>query len=122
MPARSNEFQAAVYLIKKHLAPDAVVTESRLFPDPENGDPREVDITIETQVGGHSIIIGFECIDHKRPATVDWVEKMHGKHLELPTHSVVLVSRSGFRPLALAKARRFNMETVTPSELTDYQA
>ena len=97
MPKRSNEFQHLVTLIERLLAdPDARVTESKELIDRVTGELREVDIVIEWSDGVRDIVIGVECTATSRPASVEWVERMWGKHSSLPTDKLVLVSRSGF--------------------------
>jgi hypothetical protein len=90
--------------------------------DSSTSKPREVDIVIEVEAAGHQVIISLECRSHKRKQTVQWVEEMHGKHLFLPTNSLVLVSSSGFTPEAIKRAAIHGIELITPSELTNTQA
>jgi hypothetical protein len=119
MPKRTNTFQAVVLAIKQHLAGEAIVTESEELPDLISGEKREVDICIKVQIAGHPVIISLECRDHKRPQAVGWVEEMQSKHSRLPTDRLVLVSKSGFTPKALAKAESFGIETAVPEDLTE---
>ncbi|MFL6052419.1 MAG: hypothetical protein ACJ72W_05800, partial [Actinoallomurus sp.] len=63
-----------VFFVKTHLAPDACVTESAMLIDRRTGEEREVDVLIEADVAGHTLRIGIECSDRKRPADVTWVE------------------------------------------------
>ncbi|SEH03447.1 Restriction endonuclease [Nonomuraea solani] len=119
MPARSNDFQAVVYFVKAHLDPDVVVTESAGLPDRTTGETREVDVLLAAQVAGHRIRIGVECRDRGRKADVSWVEEMHGKHADVPTDRLVLVSASGFTKAAASKARHYNIEVVTPQRPID---
>jgi hypothetical protein len=49
MPARSNDFQRLVYLVKKLLARSATVTESKPLRHRGTNDFREMDICIETR-------------------------------------------------------------------------
>src|SRR5918994_4742947 len=78
MPKRTNSFQRLVAIVEDQLQPLGVeVTESKEFRDSVTGKLREVDIAIGTKVGVHSVTIGIECIDHKRPAAVTWIERIH---------------------------------------------
>ena len=112
MPKRSNEFQKLVFLVKKHVAAGATVTESKLLPDRITGANREVDVCIESTVGGHDVLVSIECRDRGRRADVGWVEKMIGKHGHLPTNRLVLISKSGFTKEALEKARTYGFEAI----------
>jgi hypothetical protein len=120
MPRRSNEFQKLVYLVKHQIADDeATVTESKLLVDRTTGAKREVDICIEQRVAGHSVIICIECRDHKRKASVQWVEEMKSKHERLGTHALVLVSRHGFSREAIKVAQGYSIETVALEEVDE---
>lgn len=94
MPKRSTEFQQLIYLIHHQLEKGAIVTESKMLRDRITGQEREVDIVIEVGTGNYTITIGVECVEPSRPATVEWIDKMSGKHQSLPTDKLVLVSKS----------------------------
>lgn len=94
------------------------VTPSAMLTDIITGQPREVDIAVETQVAGHKVMVGIECRDWKRPQSVQWVEEIHAKHLALPVHLTVLVSSTGFVKSALEKAEHYSIKTITPGEIT----
>jgi hypothetical protein len=96
MPKRSNEFQKLVFLVKKHVAPGPTVTESKFLRDRVTGANREVDVCIESTIGGHEILVSIECRDRGRRADVGWVEEMKAKHERLPTNALVPISKSGF--------------------------
>ena len=85
MPARSNEFQRLTFLVKKLLAGSATVSESKLLVDRRTGTEREVDVCIESTVGGQPVVVSVECQDHGRSADVSWVEQMKAKHEHLAT-------------------------------------
>jgi hypothetical protein len=113
VPKRSNQFQRLIVSIHHALAGDrAAVEESRELRDRVTGRLREVDIVIESAVGDYPVFVCIECCDRSRPATVEWVEQQHGKHANLPTNKLILVSRSGFTQSALDKARLYNIETL----------
>jgi hypothetical protein len=122
VPRRTNPFQTVIFLIQKHIAGEATVTESAELTDLVSGEKREVDVCIETQVANYAVIISLECRDHARPQSIGWIEEMHAKHVRLSTNVLVLVSRSGFTRKALAAARSYGIETVVPKELTDERA
>ncbi len=115
MPRRSNEFQRLGYLLHRQLHDRVTVTESAMVADRVGGEPQEVDVLIEEPVGQIRMLIGVECRDHNRRATVEWVQQMHGKHLHR-TDKLILISRSGFTGSALAEAQRFGIETMSLQE------
>ncbi|MES2125213.1 MAG: hypothetical protein V4503_11060 [Gemmatimonadota bacterium] len=112
MPKRTNEFQQLVYLLKKQLAGDAMVTESKFLRDRISGLETEVDICIEVTTAGHGVILSLECTDERRKATIEWVREMYGKHASLPTNALILASRSGFTKGALATATGLGIATM----------
>jgi hypothetical protein len=118
MPRRSNEFQRLIYLVHRHLHDRATVTESALLPDRVGGEAREVDVLIEEPVGQVHMLIGVECRNHGRPATIEWVQQMRGKH-EHRTDKLVLASRSRFTKSAVEEAKRHGIETMSLSEASE---
>lgn len=120
MPARSNPFQDMVALLTQVMREDEsiTVTPSAMLPDVVTGEPREVDILVETIVAGHKVNVGIECRAHKRPQAVTWVESVRSSHADLPVHLSVLVSESGFYKPAVEKAQHYGMRTITPREVT----
>lgn len=116
MPKRTNEFQQLVHTIHRLLEPSACVTESMYLPDAATGDQREVDVVIETESRGRKWLTSIECRDRSRLADVSWVEAMLGKHRDLPTDDLILVSRIGFTPQAVRKAARYNTRVLSLSD------
>lgn len=107
MPRRTNVFQEVVAIIHRHMAGDASVEESGMLQNAVTGAEREVDVVIRSRVAGHEVIVGVEATAKGRKADAPWVEGMVGKHADLPTSKLVLVSEAGFsepaRRLAVAK-------------------
>src|SRR4051812_31100159 len=108
VPKRTNLFQDVVTIIHEHLAEGAERTASAMLRNSLTGDLREVDVTLHTITGpGYETTIAIEATAKTRKASVDWVEQMIGKHKNLPTNQVVLVSERGFtkqgRKLAIAE-------------------
>lgn len=116
MPQRSNAFQQVVRLLHEQLADTATVTESKLLIDRRMGEAHEVDIVVETTPAGYAVTIGVECVDRVRKVDVEWVDQMRGKHEDLPTDRVILVSSSGFTPRALAKAEALGFVALSLEE------
>ena len=108
MPKRTNLFQEVVEIIHRHMAGEAEVESPALLPSGSTGDLREVDVVIRGNQAGHEVIVSVEAIARSRKAAVGWVEEMVGKHDDLPTSKLVLVSDKGFtrqaREVALARA------------------
>lgn len=107
--------------------------ESEMLTNSVTGRKREVDVVLRTRTAGVELVIGVEATGlsdarrqaARRPSPVDvgWVEEMIGKHENLPTDKVILVSETGFtqqaRDLAL-KTRK--IVPVSPEILGDGDA
>jgi len=115
MPVRSNEFQRLIYLLHHQLHDRAIVVESAMVPDCFGGSEQEVDVLIEEPVGMINMLIGIECRDRSRPASIEWVQQMRGKH-EHRTDKLVLVSRSGFTRGGLEEAEKYGIEVMDLGE------
>jgi hypothetical protein len=116
MPVRSTPLQRLLFHIQRQLGPDTIVHESALLVDLLSGDRREVDIVIRAKVGEHDVVVSVECREHRRKATVEWVEQMAMKHQSLPTSKLVLVSAKGFSRGAAVKAKGFGIEVCSMEE------
>jgi hypothetical protein len=112
VPKRSNPFQRLILLIQHQIARDAKVTESKMLLNRLTGRMVEVDIVVEGQVGGSPIVIGIECTGTGRRASVEWVDRMRGKHEHLPVDKTILVCRRGFTKEALLAAKANGMEAL----------
>jgi hypothetical protein len=102
VPARTNDFQKLIYLMRHNLAEGAVVSESKMLTDLVSNDLVEVDVCIEGMMAGDLIRISVECRDRSRPADKNWVHEMKAKHERLPTNHLVLASSKGFSKKAVA--------------------
>ncbi|MFI5898497.1 hypothetical protein ACIA5D_51395 [Actinoplanes sp. NPDC051513] len=121
MPQRTTPFQAVVHLVRQHYArPGVTVTESKMMFDPDSRRDREVDIVVEAEADGEPMVISLEVNEKGRRASVDWAEQQIGKHRRLPTHKLVLVSKSGFTAGALTKVESEGgwVEAVEPEIVT----
>jgi hypothetical protein len=116
MPKRSNAFQRLVYHIHKVLAAPNVVAESHFLSDRISGQKREVDIVVTVPVSTYSMLISVECVATGRKASIEWVERMIGKHRNLPTNKLILVAQAGFTKAAAEKARSSGITTYTLAE------
>jgi hypothetical protein len=118
MPKRSNEFQRLVAMLTALSSEGATVHESVEVMEIASKTPREVDVVAVGKVAGHQSIVCIECRDWKRPQDAQWVEQARTKFDDLGANVRVLVSSSGFTKLALEKAARHNIKTITPGEVT----
>ena len=119
MPKRTNTFQQVVAVIHSHMADGATVEESAMVRPIRGGPLREVDVLVTSTVGGHEVRVSVEACHWSRKADTPWVEKMIGKHLDLPTDKLVLYSESGFYRPALAKAAEHHIATFSAEPVPD---
>lgn len=86
------------------------------------GVPMEVDTVIRPNTAGYEVVVSVEAIARARKAGPGWVNEMVGKHEDLPTSKLILLSESGFtdtgRELALAK----DAVPIAPEDLLDENA
>lgn len=118
MPRRSNLFQDVVALIHQHMARGATVEESAMLVNRVTRKPREVDVAIRAIAAGHEVIVAVEARASMRRADAHWVESMLGKHANLPSDKLVLVSQAGFTRQARSLAEEHGALALEPSDLT----
>jgi hypothetical protein len=120
MPRRSTLLQRIVFVAKRNLVDtDAVVTESKMLPDLDDGQLCEVDVVIEATVAGEPVVVSVEVKEESRPLDKNAVTALIGKHHRLPTNRLVIVSKSGFSKRALLKvaASDGKVAAVTPADV-----
>ncbi|WP_433683373.1 restriction endonuclease [Nocardia sp. CA-119907] len=118
MPKRTNLFQQVVTVIYEHLADGASMESSAELLNRFTGKKREVDVVLRTKAAGHELVIGIEATSRQsKPASVEWVEDMVGKHKNLPTDKVILISESGFTEQARDLAIKEYMVPISPEIL-----
>jgi hypothetical protein len=103
VPKRTNLFQEVVEILHRHMAVDATVEASALLTSRGTGTLREVDVVIRAKQAGHEVIVSVEAMARSRKADRKWVDEMVGKHADLPTSKLVLVSEKGFTKDARAR-------------------
>ncbi|MFE5480529.1 restriction endonuclease [Nocardia sp. NPDC056541] len=120
MPIRTNLFQTVVAVIHQHLADGASIEEPAMLTNRLTGKKREVDVVLRSKAAGHEFVIGIEATSRQRgPVSAQWVEGMIGKHKNLPTDKVILVSESGFTDQARDLALKEYMVPISPETLGD---
>jgi hypothetical protein len=117
MPKRTNLFQEVVEIIHLHMAEGATVEASAMLPSRSTGALREVDVAIRAKQAGHEVIVSVEAISRSRKADRTWVDGMVGKHADLPTSKLVLVSEKGFTKDARKAALANDAVSLAPEDL-----
>jgi hypothetical protein len=119
VPQRTNDFQELITLLVQTIGEDRAKPTAMVMSKVPGVRKREVDIRVEVEVDGLPVYIGIEVSESKsRRKTVEWVERMHGKHEHLFTSKLVLVSSSGFTKDALKLAEYYDIKAITPGEVT----
>ena len=72
---------------------------------------------IRAKQAGHEVIVSVEAMARSRKADRQWVDEMVGKHADLPTSKLVLVSQRGFTQDARAAALAKNAIPLAPEDL-----
>jgi hypothetical protein len=107
VPQRTNLFQEVVEIIHRHMAGDASVEASAMLPNRRTGASMEVDTVVRTSTAGYEVVVSIEAIARSRKAGPGWVNEMVGKHEDLPTSKLVLVSEKDLRrPVANSRSQR----------------
>lgn len=119
MPKRSNLFQDVVAIIHRHMATGATVEDPGMLRHKVTGEEREVDVVIRSRVARHEVVVAVEATSTRRPADAGWVEKTLGKHRELPTDKLVLVSEAGFTGQARHIAEHAGALPLAPMDLAE---
>lgn len=100
MPRRTNWFQTLIRHVEDHWKGVATVTESEMLKNRATGEESEVDIVVRGTIASHELVVCLECKysggSKPRKQDVEWVQHMMGKHADLPTNKLILVSSSGF--------------------------
>lgn len=117
VPKRTNLFQEVVEIIHKHIAGDAAVEPSAILRNRATGAEREVDVVIRANTSGYEVIVSIEAVARSRKADREWVDQMLGKHRDLPTSKLVLVSERGFTAGAREDAIANGALPLAPEDL-----
>jgi len=82
---------------------------------------REVDIVVEGTFDGDPVLTSIEVIEQGKRGNLTWVEQLIGKHRNLPTNRLILVSQSGFtkNALALVATQGGRVEALQPKVIED---
>ena len=100
------------------MASDAAVEASAMLKSRSTGQPREVDVVIRAKQAGYEVIVSVEAVGRSRKATRQWVDEMVGKHADLPTSKLILVSEKGFTKDARAAALANDAVPLAPEDLS----
>lgn len=118
MPKRSNLFQQVITTVYEHIAGEAEIEHSAELINRATGKPREVDAVIRLRAAGHEALVKIEVQDRSRPADSTDVERLLGKHQNLPPGTLVFVSEKGFYKPARELAIKEGIAPVAPEDLT----
>jgi hypothetical protein len=99
------------------MAGEATVEESAMLQNRVTNQKREVDVVITGKTAGHEVIVSVEASSTRRPASIEWVERTIGKHADLPTDRLVLVSERGFAKGAREYAEAKGVAAIAPEDM-----
>lgn len=112
-----RELERVVASIERALAGATAVVQSPGRIRDEDGDLREVDVTIRDTVGSASVLVIIECRRRGKRQDKRWMEELAGKRASLGANAVIAVSSSDFSGTCKEAARRFGVELRTLREL-----
>jgi len=113
MPKRTTPFQRLIKNIYSQLAEDNVqVKESVLVGEKYADSEREIDILIKKNISGRYINIAVECRERKRKDSIQWIDEIIGKYINLEIDEIIAVSKSGFSKPAKDKAKHNRIKTL----------
>jgi hypothetical protein len=118
MARKGREFELLVEKIEKiALSDGAKISSPGYLPDRITGEPREVDILIEQEIGTTSVKIVIECRDRSAIQDTTWIEQLHTKLNDIKINKAIAVSSNGFSQPAQDKAKFYNIEIRTFGEV-----
>lgn len=118
MPRKGRELELLIEKLEKMALPDgASIYSPGILVDKITGQDREVDVLIEDSIGTSNIKIVIECRDRSAVQDTTWIEQLYCKVQDLNVHKTIAVSSSGFSDQAIYKAKHYNIETRTISEI-----
>jgi hypothetical protein len=113
---RYEDFVKATYevLIDQNIG---IVHPKKLYVGKKTGHKHEIDVSIELQVAGLSILILIECKHYKNKVEISDVLELAQRIDDVGAHKGVLVSTIGFQPGALKVAEGYGIALVTTAPM-----
>lgn len=108
-----REFEQLVTCINTHLHKIATVTANDKLPDKDNGDLRQVDISVRISDGPSKFLGIIEVRDRSRPVGTAYVEEVSAKRTSVGASGVWIVSKSGFWKSAKLKADALGIGVIS---------
>ncbi len=122
MTRKGRDLEKLVSNFEGLLGPKGVaITSPDYIPDKDTGEPREVDISLRSQIGSSEILVVVECRDYSHKVQdVKWIEELATKRDSVGADKVLAVSSTGFSGPAITKAEAKGITLRTMAEI-DYQ-
>lgn len=111
-----REFEQLVTCINKHLHKIATVTPNDKLPDKDNGDLRQVDISVRISDGPSKFLGIIEVRDRSRPVGIGYVEEVSAKRTSVGANNAWIVSKAGFWKSAKLKADALGIGVISYKE------
>jgi hypothetical protein len=111
-PAEFEEFVEGTYriMLEEH-GPAAKVFRGKSYQG-QSGQKYVLDVAIETEIAGASILMAVECKRYRRKVGIKDVHELSSRMTDLAAHKGILVSTVGFQPGALRLATSRGMALV----------
>ena len=118
MARKGRDLEKLVALLEKHLGNEGIkVTSPDYIEGKKSKSPREVDISLRSQIGSSDILVIVECRDRKGNEDVTWIEQLATKREDVGADKAVAVSSTGFSKGAINLATAENIELRTLEEI-----
>jgi hypothetical protein len=114
-----REFEKLVARIERMLCPAGVIVKSPdQIKDLITGEMREVDASIQHQLGSVPILVTLECRRRGKMQDDTWIEQLAMKREKIGAAKTIAVSRSKFTMPAIASAKHYGIELRTIIDIT----
>jgi restriction endonuclease len=122
MANRGTGLQILVHAVETAVSgsPNVNVESPKRLRDKDTGQWREHDVVLTFTQAHHEFLLALECRDRSRPVGVPDVEAFHAKCLRTGIGRGLIVSSTGFRKTALAKAESYGIGCLTLQEVTRF--
>ena len=116
---RGKDLEKLVRIIEEvYKTNNETVIHSNYKIENTDGNKRELDIFIESNINGYNVKIAIECKEYKSKVSASVVEAFHSKCLRIPEiNKKIIVSKKGFQREAFAAAKNFGIELYNLEEV-----
>jgi hypothetical protein len=120
-----REYETYVFGCLQRLCPGAKIRSNVHIRGTKTDEPRQVDILLEREIGGFSLVIAIDCKCYGRKVTVNDVDRFLGMLGDIRISKGVLVTTKGYSKTALRRlqheSRDIELRILTPERFSEFQ-